>query len=183
MNITTLNVTFVHYTREISGLSLQLAVCVEYFLVFLGTMLYSGVIHFEHYGGDPQKRTLINKMVGKQCLTFIIENSIMMTALIFRLFWGPLGHYIGLFVTLSLSWCPMFRTLAMIEILFFKTVQILSFRWSNMLDEGFLNSFLSMFNCTLAIALLYCEYYLASSYPPKYHILSGDYTTVPFLPR
>ena len=174
-----MNLTFDN--SEISG-PVQAAFCFGYLLVTLGSLLYAGIIHFEHYGGDPQKRTFTNKMFAKQCLAFIIEDTAIMTLVLFRVFCGPLGHWAGLLATTFIC-CPLFAAMAMIEILIFKIVQVCNFRLSNRINEDFLTVFLTLFNFMFVSLALFSELFVTSSYVPVYAVVSGNLTSFTRIPR
>ena len=52
-----------------SLLSFKIIYGINFCIIELITIIcYSGIIHFEHYGGDPLKRDIKNKLTAEMCL-------------------------------------------------------------------------------------------------------------------
>jgi hypothetical protein len=51
------------HTHVFEATSIKLAISLIFFLnLFIGNILWAGIIHFEKYGGDPQKRSITNRL-------------------------------------------------------------------------------------------------------------------------
>ncbi len=89
----------------------------------VGNGLLYGIIFYEKYGVDPQKRTLINMLVGQLCWSIIFLNIADYPIPTFRYFFGPYRKYQNLnihlqaiIITVNIyqhygcltysSWCP-----------------------------------------------------------------------------
>ncbi len=55
----------------------------------IGNSLLFGVVYYEKYGGDPQKRTLVNRLISQICLVWIYHN---LSSLHFLLIFAIKGH-------------------------------------------------------------------------------------------
>ena len=67
MNVTFESSDFMNLNDSI--LSFKIIYGINFSLIELITIIcYSGIIHFEHYGGDPLKRDIKNKLTAELCL-------------------------------------------------------------------------------------------------------------------
>ncbi len=81
-----------------------MAISISYYLVkigptithFSGVPLYLGVVSFEKYGGDPQKRSLKNQLLSFIAMLIIEGMVVTGGILLARIFLGPLGKYAAL---------------------------------------------------------------------------------------
>ena len=70
------------------------------FILFelLGLTCYSGFIYFEHYGGDPMKRSIKNKLISQSLVLLMMEIILYNSGFAWRIIIGPLNPNICLVV-------------------------------------------------------------------------------------
>ena len=61
-------------------------------VIFVGCPLYLFIVHFEHFGNDPQKRRLSNMILTNICIFTIINLVLWYILLFLRIIFGPLHH-------------------------------------------------------------------------------------------
>jgi hypothetical protein len=66
-----------------------LVLCVLFIQVF-GNGLCSSIIAYERYGGDPQKRTILNQLFSNLAFNVIVLNVIPLNVFTLRLIFGPI---------------------------------------------------------------------------------------------
>jgi hypothetical protein len=64
----------------------------------IGTTMLSGIIHYEHYGGDPQKRTILNQLVSFISICGIVGNLLLLTIFNWRLTIGPINPMVATYL-------------------------------------------------------------------------------------
>ena len=97
LNVSNQNFTKHWHLEEEQGTSPGMIVLfiVSFTLVILvGCPLLLSIVHFEHFGNDPQKRRLSNMILTNLCIFTIFQNIFMYICLTFRIIFGPLYHFI-----------------------------------------------------------------------------------------
>ena len=61
-------------------------------VMFVGCPLSLSIVHFEHYGGDPQKKRLSNMILSNICIFLIFHVTVWNLMLGLRVIFGPLYH-------------------------------------------------------------------------------------------
>jgi hypothetical protein len=64
----------------------------------IGTTMLSGIIHYEHYGGDPQKRTILNQLVSFISICLILGNLLPVNIFLWRLIIGPINPMVATYL-------------------------------------------------------------------------------------
>ena len=52
---------------------------------------YSGFVYYEHYGGDPMKRSIKNKFLSQMSISIIIQFCVSTPSFAWRIIIGPLN--------------------------------------------------------------------------------------------
>ncbi len=69
---------------------------IGYFLwMVVGNVLYSAIIKFEWYGGDPRKRSFGNRMLSFYCCGVLIYSTICGSILELFFWIGPVGEILA----------------------------------------------------------------------------------------
>jgi hypothetical protein len=64
----------------------------------IGTTMLCGIIHYEHYGGDPQKRTILNQLVSFISICLILGNLLPVNIFLWRLTIGPINPTVATYL-------------------------------------------------------------------------------------
>ena len=73
------------------GIFVKVASVIYYFLGRLGNFLLLGIVHYEKFGQDPQKRSLQDRLLTFNALLFLFCSLIGDTIVMIRSFVGPMG--------------------------------------------------------------------------------------------
>lgn len=137
-------------------------------ILLIGSPLLYGIIHFEYWGGDPQKRTLLNKLGSFLALFVMVVNGLTQIFTFIRVFIHPLGHYVGLMANIVRYTGNMCIFLANIEIVAFKGIQLYKFNPLASINDDFWFAFLVVFNILVSLLIFGIEFSRASNYFPYY---------------
>ena len=88
------NISFDDHTMGVNNPTTAAHMMALYVFLFLiveipGNLLLVSMIYYEKYGMDPQKRTVTNKLLTSICVSFLIQNFIVMPILMFHRIYHP----------------------------------------------------------------------------------------------
>ena len=109
----------------------KIGICVEFPLVQLGNLFLVIIIHYEHFGADPMKRSLANKLVSAMCLSILYAQVSSSMTLILRVIFGGLGLPLAHFLVLLQISGILLVGMNVMGIFSFKSLQLLAFNFSN----------------------------------------------------
>ena len=171
-----MNVTFSDNFEDIIDLGYPLKI--TYSIVFilfelLGLACYSGFIHFEHYGGDPMKRSIKNKLISQSFVALMLEIAIYNSGFAWRIIIGPLNPNICLFVIFVHNFFAIIVVICITEIISFKVFMLYGWTYFCSMDEVFLSQTILTFNFLFGFCTQYCRWMLGSLETHGYELLSG----------
>ena len=120
-----------------------------YFFGCLGIFSIFGVIHYERFGQDPQKRSFADLIFTFNCKMFMIFWTIFWTISQIRWIFGPVGYNVTIlrhYVGSSLLCIPLGFT----EGILFRFLMIYSWKKCAMINDEFCAMFFNTFNFMLA---------------------------------
>ena len=79
-----------HQSHELPYL-LKIDLCIEFFLTLIGNGLCLLVMNYEHFGGDPMKRGIQNKLISSVCFAQIVGMFSSATMSMIRALYGPIN--------------------------------------------------------------------------------------------
>ena len=147
-------------------------------------LLYGGIIHYEKWGNDPQKRSLTNMLMGSFCwnVMALIVFSVSIGSL--RICFGPLGTTFGYIMIVTRQFCILNILACLLEIIVVKILQITKWNMMANLNDGFWFLLLNFMNIVvigsatifmrffrLAIPELF--YYTSEGYVPSHIYMPG----------
>ena len=118
---------------------------VIYFIGILGISSILGVIHYEKFGQDSQKRSFADLIFTFNCIMFMIIWPIMMTIDQIRCFFGPVGYTMAIFKNYLAS-CLLCLPLGFTECILFRNLMIYSWKKCAMINDEFCAMFFNTFN-------------------------------------
>ena len=122
---------------------------VIYFIGILGISSILGVIHYEKFGQDAQKRSFADLIFTFNCKMFMVTFPIMMTIDQIRWFYGPVGYAIAI-LKHYLASCLLCIPLGFTESILFRLLMIYSWKKCAMINDEFCAKFFNMFNFMVA---------------------------------
>ena len=120
-------------------------------LIFLTILLYAGIIFYEKWGHDPQKRNIFNMMLMSLCKALMLE--IIFTILFgsIRIIFGPLGHVGATIGSFSRIYLVIFICLCNVESIFYKILAIYCWAYVACINDLFVYRFLNIVNLILSL--------------------------------
>ena len=107
-----------------------------YFLGCLGTFSIIGIINYEKFGQDPQKRSFSDQIFAFNCKMFMILYPIFWTIGQIRWFFGPIG-YVGANLRWYLVSSLLCIPLGFTESILFRFLMIYSWKKCAMINDEF----------------------------------------------
>ena len=77
-----------------SGIPLKIIAALTYLLGTTGNFLYLGIMHYEKFGQDSQKRSFSDRIFGFNCLVAFVGTTIFFTISTIRWIFGPVYYAI-----------------------------------------------------------------------------------------
>jgi hypothetical protein len=149
----------------------------------VGNLLCVGIIHFEKWGSDPQKRDLSNQLISFGFQKTILMTSISGTITYIRIMSSvPIGKVCGtLFVWTRqvIRFSSLFLTL---EYLVHKNIQLFKWNIAANLNDDLLAHFLKVFNVCCALVYTSGLFWIGQLHVPIYFFISGDVDATPIKP-
>ncbi len=125
-------------------------------ILLLAIMALGSVWHYERYGGDPQKRTLLNQLVGQSAFTIMICLMVALSAMIFRLTNGPMSAFYAVPIFFIPNFiCATTLLLSLNEIILFRFLTIVWWKHLPPIHDNFFGWYLTCSN--YGIALLFAS--------------------------
>ena len=83
----------------VGGFVTKFILFVLYFVIvlILNTIFNTLLIHYERFGGDPMKRSLINQLIAQTGYAELLQNWVLPPIIIFRILIGPINHHLAAF--------------------------------------------------------------------------------------
>ena len=116
-----------------------------YFFGMIGISSLLGVIHYEKFGQDPQKRSFADLIFTSNCTTILIIWPIVETITQIRWFYGPVGYAMTKFKHYLVS-CVLSLPLGFTESILYRLLMIYSWKKCAMINDEFCAIFFNAFN-------------------------------------
>ena len=145
------------------------------FILFelLGLTCYSGLIYFEHYGGDPMKRSIKNKLISQGFFLLMISIVVNNPGIAWRIIIGPLNPQISLIIIFVRQLTTITIVVCITEIVLFKVFMLYGWTYFCSMDEVFLSHTILTFNVLFGFCTQCCRWMLGSLETHGYELLSG----------
>ena len=79
-----------------ASMALIITYCVSLvFVLFVGCPMYLAIVHYEHFGGDSQKRSLANMIFTNICIFVILDMMTLYFGIGLRIIVGPMYHWLS----------------------------------------------------------------------------------------
>ena len=130
---------------DYAGLPLKIIAAITYFFGSLGNILYLGVIHYEKFGQDAQKRSFPDRIFSFNCFMAMVGSFIFFTISTIRWIFGPVYYAITTlrYYCTSVMLCI---PLGFTEGIVFRCCMIFFWKKCAMINDDFLATFFIMFN-------------------------------------
>ena len=137
--------------------------------------LIFGIVYYEHFGVDSQKRSFYNRSISALFATLGLNEIFIFVPVTIRCWTGPMGHNLGLIVAMSRRFFLISASFQGVEILLYKSLCTLYPTLITRLRDDFWMIFCCGLNTIFGILLSNGEWYLRSDFhPPIYIFISGE---------
>ena len=145
---------------------------IMYLIGCFGILTIIGIIHYEKYGQDPQKRSFSDQIFTFNCRIFMIASPIFWGIAQIRWLFGPIGHNLALFrfyLASSLLCIPLGCT----ESILFQCFMIFSWKKCAMINDEFFATFFNFTNFMVVQIISVIRLMTGQLYTKYFKMLSG----------
>ena len=171
-----LNETFVEFETNILplGTFVKVAGVLSYILARFGNFLGLGIIHYEKYGRDSQKRSFPDRIYTFNSLIGMLAFNLMDSISIMRIFFGPLGNAPAIFICYLFSTC-LCIPLGYAETILFRCLLIFFWKKCAMMNDELLSTFFMLFNFMIGQIITVIRFYIGFNklFHKEYEFVSG----------
>ena len=118
------------YNSELTTFT-KIELCLEFPLTLLGTLMFLIIIHFEHFGGDPMKRSITNKLVSAISVSALTSCTFTSFFQLLRVFTGGFLIQFALAIVLAQIFGVLMIMINFIGFFTFKSMRLLAFHLAN----------------------------------------------------
>ena len=148
-----LNDSIIFQNKDENGAGISIGLKIFSLIMYLigcsGIFSVFGIIHFEKYGQDSQKRSFPDQILSYNCKAFMSVSQIFWGIWQIRWLFGPVGYNLAIFqyyLTSSLLLIPLGIT----ESILFQCLMIFSWKKCAMINDEFFATYFNFTNFMLA---------------------------------
>ncbi len=116
----------------------------------LGNAMLLGIVDFEHWGGDPMKRTVLNQLTSLACGSMILHGTLTGSIYQWIILTGPGGPCVAAIIILGRLILSIYTFMTFAEMILVQCLIVYKLESVVLLDD-FLSRFLSRFNVFMSI--------------------------------
>ena len=120
-------------------------------VTFVGYPISLSIVHFEHFGGDPQKRRLSNMILSNICMFLIFHVAVWYLMLGMRVIFGPLYHGLAAVVFSIHTFTLLCLDLSGIFGLIMKNIEMISPKSALLINDEFCYKLLTFVTIMVSI--------------------------------
>ena len=142
-------------------------------IMIFGSFLWFGIIHFERFGGDYQKRSLSNHIVSYIATSILIFKVLLIESMILaRFMFGCLSFMLGEIFMISRYINVYFITLMNMANIIYKCLTLYYPNFTLLLNDDFWSFILLNASCTFTITGVLIEFMFGQYYNISFQILT-----------
>ena len=134
----------------------------------VGSSLYLCIIHFERYGGDPQKRSVSNRFISFGAYFSLLGIWIGQSIYYGRVMFGCLPEILGEVLIFLRFYVALGAWSSLVISLIYKCLQIYAFHFTAGLNDEMISRFIEMFLGIFLFLLSCVKHYLGYYNSPGY---------------
>ena len=173
------NESFVEFETNILplGTFVKVAGVLSYLLARFGNILGLGIIHYEKFGRDSQKRSFPDRIYTFNSLIGLLAFNLMDSIAIMRIFFGPLGNTPAIFICYLFSTC-LIIPLGYAETILFRCLLIFFWKKCAMINDEILATFFILFNFMIGQIISAIRFYIGFDklFHREYEFVSGQFS-------
>ena len=152
---------------------LQSIICLT--VLPFGLFLIYGIVLYEHFGVDAQKRSILNQLMSAIFVDMGLNGLLVVLTITLRCWTGPLGSTFAFVVSGSRRFFLTFYKLLGLEILLYKNLCILKPQFIMRFNDNFWTNFILVWNGIVAVLSSNAELALTKvGHPQMFLFLSGE---------
>ena len=145
-------------------------------IMVFGCGLLGCIWHFERFGGDPQKRTILNQLIGMLAFDSMVVLMETLLALLYRLCFGPISHTMALLTfivpTFSISIVVL---LILNEIILLRWISVFVWKQLPPINDDFFAMFFNCLNIGITTLFVLMGLLGGHRYSNLSFLMSGSY--------
>lgn len=136
-------------------------------LLAIGNVLWIGIIQFEKFGGDPQKRSLANMLTSMASIACCIIQDNTVSMLLIRASLGTcLPSFLGLTTVFIRRWLSCMIAMFITGILIYKSLQVYKYYFVARLNDEFWARFLGIWTALASVTFISIWTFLVANENP-----------------
>ena len=179
--------------------SIAVLAAVVFFLIeTVGTVLLWGIYHFEHFGGDPQKRGYGNMILSYEFQLYLFLNVTVQPVAIYRYYYfhfifcvlstifflfcryivGPVGNFWTSVYFFSKNWAALWSALLFTFLAIEKLFSMFNWKLVAGMNDQLLSFYTLILTGTFSFTFIFTFFELGGIHEITHAIFSGDCTTL-----
>ena len=168
------NINIVHYDQSASMPMIALYITNMILVTLFGSPLYLAIIHYERFGCDPQKRSLLNMIFANQCIFLMVGMLILNLFLGIRIPLGPFHLWLADTCLAMLIFMSSCINLSIITLLLLGNLQLLKPQIVSSINDEFWYIIVTL--VTLLISFWPAAHFFHAESDQKWHPLDYLFT-------
>ena len=162
------------FATAYESLTLKIIAIITYILkVPVGCTLLFLVIHFEQFGGDPQKRSIFNQIFAYMAAIKIIGVLLIQNLFTIRVFFGCMPDVLGTVIWFSMIFENVIVLLLLMVASTYKMLRLYFFNRMACLNDDFFSIFILLVTITISMIFMTIEYMMGENVRhPLYQIVT-----------
>lgn len=123
-------------------------------LLAIGNVLWIGIIQYEKFGGDPQKRSLANMLTSMASIACCIILNNTVSIHLARALYSCLPDFLGFAMVFIRRWLSTMIAIFILEILIYKLLQVYKYYFVAGLNDNFWAVFIGSWTVLASLAFV-----------------------------
>ena len=162
------------FATAYDSLALKIIALITYILkIPVGCTLLFLVIHFEQFGGDPQKRSIFNQIFAYMAAIKIVGVLLIQNLFTARVFFGCMPDVLGTVIWFSMIFENVIALLLLMVASTYKMLRLYFFNRIACLNDDFFSIFILLATSTISMVFMTIEYMMGENERhPLYQIVT-----------
>ena len=131
------------------------------------------LIHYEKFGGDPMKRSIINQIISLMCCCLLVNSLISQPLAAYSIIIGPISQFLAKFCLFDGGSFQGIVLLGLAEIVIIQNLMLFNLSFVSRFDESFFGKFIVMWNLGFVSGSYLATCYFGNLPKPPTEFLTG----------
>ena len=147
--------------------------------VLVGCPIFISIVHFEHFGGDPQKRRLSNMILTNICIFAALNIIVIYLLLTLRIIFGPLYHMVVNIGLGAIIFTGGGLAISMMFGLFLRNLEMIKPQFALSLNDNF--AYFCLTSVTILFDIVFTAFFCLKMHEiPYYYPFIGESSHIHF---